>query len=155
MKKKNLEAHFKELRLYLNSFPYDYADRVFEIFPELSPGRAKDSMLVRYLDLIEEKKNSKGQLIRDYVIIFEKLFFFLTEDGLKKRYSKVLLDFYLVRFSENEKSYTKKIQKVQEFLGKELTDLPQFKKEESFLNLHLGPKKLFLIISNLISGNKK
>ena len=155
MKKKNLDPHFKELRLYLNAFPYDYADKVFEIFSELSPGRAKDSMLVRYLALIGNKKNSKGQLLRDYVVTFEKLFFFLSEEGLKKKYSKVLLDFYLVRFSENEKSYRNKIQKVQKFLGKELTDLPQFKKEKSFSQLHLGPKKLFIIISNLISFSSK
>lgn len=151
MLRKNADSLFKELRTYLHYFPHDYSGRVFEIFSHLPESHAKDSVLKSFLDKISEKKNTKGQLLLDYVQIFEKLFFFLSDEKMKNKYSKILLDVYLVRFSYNEKLYKKKIQKVQEFLGKELTDLPHFKKEKSFLNLHLGSKKTFSIISSLFS----
>ena len=154
MKRKELDALYKSLRIYFHTFPYEFRDTVLEIFSDLEPGEVKDSILVSYLDKIEDKKNTKGQLMLDYVVIFEKLFFFLTDKKHKEKYSKVLLDVYLVRFSYNQRFYKKKIQRVQEFLGKELTDLPQFKKEKSFLSLHLGSKKIFSIISSLLSSKK-
>lgn len=145
---------FEELMGYVKYFPENYKERVFEILKDLKESSEKDSVISSFLHKIENKKNSKGQLLRDYVHIFERLFFFLSDEKLKEKYSQILLDSYLVRFSENEKVYKKKIEKVQKFLGKELMDLPQFKKKKSFSRLHLGSKKLFTIISSLIANKK-
>ncbi|MBP9765770.1 MAG: hypothetical protein KBD12_00855 [Candidatus Pacebacteria bacterium] len=82
----------------------------------------RDDYLNLFLTEISTKHlDSKGWILRDYFIFFEKLFFQVEKISIKNNFYIFLVNFY-VNKSSNKKISKEKLFKLQEFMSKDFSE---------------------------------
>lgn len=122
------------LETYLNKgFPDLFKSRSIELLKDEKRGLSKDKYLVMFLDkLLLHKKGEKKTFLYEHIHVYEELFFSLSSKSLKEKYAGVLLEKYFSHFAHHPRKYRIKIEQVQDFLGKSISDLPQFSNRKEF-----------------------
>lgn len=138
------------LETYLaQGFPELFKSRTIQVFKDVKRGISKDRYLEMFLEKLLLGRGEKKKFLYEHVSVYEELFFSLHSKILKEKYAPLLLDKYFSHFEHHPKKYRQKIQEVQEFLGKKLSDLPQFSNEKKFSEL--DKKTIFSFVKNLFS----
>ncbi len=128
-----------------STFPEFNKNIVLSLFDEVKKSRRKDIILTNYLELVKVKVNSKGGLLWEYIPIYEKLFNSLYDKDIKKKYVKILIKTYSLRYSHREGFYKVKLNSLKEFLAEFKEFLPKkfLKSLEKERLINLIKRKLF------------